>query len=163
MKKTVFVALIGLFFSVATYAQHSKSTTGIKFTEASWKEILKKAKAEKKLIFMDAYTTWCGPCKMLQARVFPDKNLGTVIGVDHDLVFPDKNLGEFFNQNFVNAAIDMESEEGVRLSSIYEVQGYPSLFFIDPNTGKVVKMFLGYTEIDQLLSAGKKLVEKKKV
>jgi thioredoxin 1 len=95
---------------------------------------------------MDAYTTWCGPCKMLQARVFPDKN-----------------LGEFFNQNFVNAAIDMESDEGVRLSSVYEVQGYPSLFFIDPNTGKVVKMFLGYTEIDQLLAAGKKLVAKKKV
>jgi thioredoxin 1 len=146
MKKIVFVALIGLLFSVATYAQHSKSATGIKFTEASWKKIIEKAKAEKKLVFMDAYTTWCGPCKMLQARVFPDKN-----------------LGEFFNQNFVNAAIDMESDEGVRLSSVYEVQGYPSLFFIDPNTGKVVKMFLGYTEIDQLLAAGKKLVAKKKV
>ncbi len=132
--------------SMASFAQHGKSTTGIQFTEGSWKEILKKAKAEKKLIFMDAYTTWCGPCKMLQAKVFPDKT-----------------LGEFFNQNFVNAAVDMESDEGVRLSSIYEVQGYPSLFFIDPNTGKVVKMFLGYTEINQLLSAGKKLVEKRKV
>ena len=146
MKKTFFVALIGLFFSVATYAQHSKSTTGIKFTEASWKKIIEKAKAEKKLVFMDAYTTWCGPCKMLQARVFPDKN-----------------LGDFFNQNFVNAAIDMETDEGIRLSSIYEVQGYPSLVFIDPNNGKVVKMFLGYTEIDQLLGAGKKLVAKRKV
>ena len=57
----------------------------------------------------------------------------------------------------------METDEGVRLSSIYEVQGYPSLFFIDPNTGKVVKMFLGYTEIEPLLSAGKKLAIKKKV
>jgi thioredoxin 1 len=146
MKKNLLVATIGLLFSVATYAQHSKSATGIKFTETSWKEIVKKAKAEKKLIFMDAYTTWCGPCKMLQSRVFPDKALGA-----------------FFNENFVNAAIDMESDEGVRLSSIYEVQGYPSLFFIDPNTGKVVKMFLGYTEIEPLLSAGKKLAAKKKV
>lgn len=146
MKKNLLLVIIGLFFSFSTLAQHSKSTTGIKFTESSWKEILKKAKAEKKLIFMDAYTTWCGPCKMLQSRVFPDKT-----------------LGEFFNQNFVNAAIDMETDEGVRLSSIYEVQGYPSLFFIDPNTGKVVKMFLGYTEINQLLDAGKKLVAKGKV
>jgi thiol-disulfide isomerase/thioredoxin len=145
MKKTFFLALVGLFFSVTTFAQHSNSTTGVKFTDASWKEILKKAKTEKKLIFMDAYTTWCGPCKMLQSRVFPDKALGA-----------------FFNENFVNAAIDMESDEGVRLSSVYEVQGYPSLFFIDPNTGKVVKMFLGYTEINQLLDAGKKLVAKKK-
>ncbi|WP_394996129.1 thioredoxin family protein [Emticicia sp.] len=146
MKKNLLFATIGLLFSLSTYAQHVNSATGIKFTETSWKEIVKKAKAEKKLIFMDAYTTWCGPCKMLQSRVFPDKALGA-----------------FFNENFINAAIDMETDEGVRLSSIYEVQGYPSLFFIDPNTGKVVKMFLGYTEIEPLLSAGKKLAIKKKV
>ncbi len=145
MKKNLLFATIGLLFSFSTYAQQH-SSTGIKFTESSWKEIVKKAKAEKKLIFMDAYTTWCGPCKMLQSRVFPDKA-----------------LGEFFNENFVNAAIDMESDEGLRLSSIYEVQGYPSLFFIDPNSGKVVKMFLGYTEINQLLDAGKKIAIKKKV
>ncbi len=119
------------------------SANGIKFNETSWKEIVKKAKAEKKLIFMDAYTTWCGPCKMLQARVFPDKELGT-----------------FFNENFVNAAIDMETDEGVRLSSIYEVQGYPSLFFIDPNTGKIVKSLLGYQDIPTLLSLGKKVAKK---
>jgi thioredoxin-related protein len=146
MKKNIFFAIIGLFFSVATYAQHSKSATGIKFTEASWKKIVEKAKAEKKLIFMDAYTTWCGPCKMLQARVFPDKN-----------------LGEFFNQNFVNAAIDMETDEGEKLSNIYEVQGYPSLFFIDPNTGKTIRMLLGYTEVNKLLEVGKKIVAKSKV
>jgi thioredoxin 1 len=145
MKKNLLFATIALFFSFSTFAQHSASS-GIKFNETSWKEIVKKAKAENKLIFMDAYTTWCGPCKMLKSNVFPDKA-----------------LGEFFNQNFINAAIDMESDEGVRLSSIYEVQGYPSLFFIDPNNGKVVKMFLGYTEIEPLLSAGKKLAAKKKV
>lgn len=144
MKKTVFVTLIGLFFSVATYAQHSKSATGIKFTEASWKKIVEKAKAEKKLIFMDAYTTWCGPCKMLQARVFPDKN-----------------LGEFFNQNFVNAAIDMETDEGVKLSSIYEVNAYPSLLFIDPNNGKVVKSIVGYQEVSTLLNYAKSITKKK--
>ena len=146
MKKNLLFATIGLLFSLSTFAQHASSATGIKFNESSWKEIVKKAKAEKKLIFMDAYTTWCGPCKMLQARVFPNKELGT-----------------FFNENFVNAAIDMETDEGVRLSSIYEVQGYPSLFFIDPNTGKVVKVLLGYQEIDQLLDTGKKIVAKRKV
>jgi len=144
MNKKLLLATLGLLFSLSTFAQHA--STGIKFEEkTSWKEIIKKAKAEKKLIFMDAYTTWCGPCKMLQARVFPDKQ-----------------LGEFFNQNFVNAAIDMESDEGMRLSSIYEVKGYPTLFFIDPNNGKVVKSILGYTEIEQLLSTGKNAASKKR-
>ncbi|WP_337043040.1 thioredoxin family protein [Emticicia sp. 17c] len=144
MNKKLLITTLALFIGLATFAQHSSS--GIKFEEkASWKDIVKKAKAEKKLIFMDAYTTWCGPCKMLQARVFPDKQ-----------------LGEYFNQNFVNAAIDMESDEGLRLSSIYEVRGYPTLFFIDPNNGKVVQSILGYTEIDQLLSTGKRVATKKK-
>ncbi len=146
MNKKLLFATLGLLFSLSTFAQHASSASGIKFEEkASWKELIKKAKAEKKLIFMDAYTTWCGPCKMLQARVFPDKQ-----------------LGEFFNQNFVNAAIDMESDEGMRLSSIYEVRGYPTLFFIDPNNGKVVKSVLGYTEADQLLSTAKSAASKKK-
>ena len=38
---------------------------GIQFTETSWKEILKKAKAEKKVIFLDAYASWCGPCRQI--------------------------------------------------------------------------------------------------
>lgn len=35
-----------------------------------WKKIVKKAKKEKKLIFVDCYTSWCGPCKMLAKDVF---------------------------------------------------------------------------------------------
>jgi len=144
MNKKLLLVTIGLIFSLSTFAQGNAA--GIKFEErTSWKEVLKKAKAENKLIFMDAYTTWCGPCKMLQARVFPDRQ-----------------LGEFFNKNFVNAAIDMETDEGVRLSSIYEVRGYPTLFFIDPNNGKVVQSILGYAEVDQLLTTGKRAASKKK-
>lgn len=146
MNKRLLLATLGLLLSVSTFAQHASSATGIKFEEkASWKEIIKKAKAEKKLIFMDAYTTWCGPCKALQVKVFPDKQ-----------------LGEFFNQNFVNVAVDMEEGDGVKLSSIYDVQGYPTLFFIDPNNGKVVQSVLGYTEANQLLNTAKKAAAKKK-
>ncbi len=134
---------MALLMSLTTFAQNT--TSGIQFQHTSWKEIVKKAKAEKKLIFMDAYTTWCGPCKMLQANVFPDKE-----------------LGDYFNKNFINAKIDMESEEGVRLASMYAVRGYPTLFFIDPNTGKVVKEILGYTETSKLLDTGQSVVKKAK-
>ena len=46
---------------------------GIDFIhDKSFKEILETAKAQNKLVFMDCYTTWCGPCKRLAAMVFPD-------------------------------------------------------------------------------------------
>mgnify|MGYP002278420211 CR=1 FL=1 len=39
---------------------------GITFEQTKeWKKVLKKAKKEKKLIFIDCYTSWCGPCKMV--------------------------------------------------------------------------------------------------
>ena len=38
---------------------------GVNFDKESWSNTLAKAKAENKIVFVDAYTTWCGPCKVL--------------------------------------------------------------------------------------------------
>ena len=44
---------------------------GVNFEKESWSNTLAKAKAENKIVFVDAYTTWCGPCKMMDAKTFP--------------------------------------------------------------------------------------------
>lgn len=50
---------------------------GITFEQTKeWKKVLKKAKKEKKLIFIDCYTSWCGPCKMLSSQVFTREEWG---------------------------------------------------------------------------------------
>jgi thioredoxin 1 len=139
MKKLLIVCFTLL--SMSTFAQ---SAAGISFEHSNWDAAIKKAKAENKLIFMDAYTSWCGPCKALQAKVFPDKK-----------------LGDFFNANFVNIKIDMEEGEGPKIATIYPVRGYPTLFFIDPTTGKVVNEILGYKDINQLLAFGVQVQEQK--
>ncbi|MDE5416924.1 thioredoxin domain-containing protein [Labilibaculum sp. DW002] len=90
--------------------------SGIQFEHATWQEILLKAKNENKLIFIDAYTTWCGPCKMMAKNVFTDTDVGSL-----------------FNQNFVNVKLDMEKEPGLSLKSKLNVTAYPTLIFIDAN------------------------------
>src|SRR5690349_20740882 len=60
------------------------------FIENAWGTTLKKAQKEQKYIFVDAYATWCGPCKQLKASTFKDEK-----------------AANFFNQNFVNLSIDM--------------------------------------------------------
>jgi thioredoxin 1 len=42
-----------------------KSKSGIQFIEEDWDQALKTAKDKNKLIFLDIYATWCGPCKMM--------------------------------------------------------------------------------------------------
>lgn len=133
MKKRIVVSAFLLFAVFQLHAQE-----GISFEKNSWSQIVQKAKAEKKLIFMDAYTSWCGPCKSMQAKVFPDAT-----------------LGNYFNATFINAKFDMEKGEGPALAAKYPIQGYPTLMFIDPNTGKIVMQALGYRNAQDLINIGK--------
>lgn len=113
---------------------------GIQFTEASWAAIVKKAKAEKKIIFLDAYTSWCGPCKLMQKNVFTRAD-----------------VGEIFNKNFINVKVDMEQGEGPQLARLFPLEFYPTLFFIDTR-GDVVKKVVGYQSPESLIAIGKGVV-----
>ncbi len=111
--------------------------TALNFIHDDWKTVLEKAKTEKKFIFMDAYTSWCGPCKQMSRTTFADS---TVI--------------RFFNENFINAKMDMEAGDGPALGSQYGVQAYPTLLFADPN-GKIVHRAVGFHDAKEFLALGK--------
>ena len=66
---------------------------GIRFETSDFTQTLEKAKTENKLVFIDCYTTWCGPCKQLAKKVFPDKS-----------------AGDFFNEHYVSLKMDVERE-----------------------------------------------------
>lgn len=109
---------------------------GIQFETSSWTAILAKAKADQKLIFLDAYAAWCGPCKMMSNQTFKDQE-----------------VGKLYNASFVNAKIDMEKGEGPGLASRYEVKAYPTLLFVDGD-GNVVHRALGYHDAAQFIALG---------
>lgn len=117
MKKHLFLLLL----SFVLYVFHAKAE-GIKFFEGSWKEILAEAKAQNKPIFIDIYTTWCGPCKQMSKNIFP---------LD--------NVGEKFNSLFINYKIDAEKGEGIELAKKYNVEAYPTYLFVDANESLLYK------------------------
>jgi thiol:disulfide interchange protein len=118
------------------------TAAGISFIEGDWKKALAKAKAEKKLIFVDAYATWCGPCKKLQKEVFPDAAIGS-----------------FFNKNFINITIDVEKGQGVEFAQKYGVEVLPTLYITDEN-GNPITYTKGYMSASDLLKFGKYGLEK---
>jgi thioredoxin-related protein len=115
------VALLAI--SLTTTAQDEPA--GIRFFEGSFRQAMAKAKKENKGILFDAYTTWCGPCKVLKSKVFPNPELGAYI-----------------NEHFVSIGVDMEAGEGPALANMYPLEGYPTVFFLDAS-GKVKKKVLG--------------------
>ena len=137
--KAITVLILGVFLSSMGTIE-TNDHTGVAFEKGNWESVLKKAQAEDKLVFLDVYASWCGPCKMLKAKTFPDSN-----------------VGEFFNQNFVNYAVDAEKGEGVKLAKRYNVRGYPTLLFINGD-GEVVSRTAGYHSPDELIEVGKKIV-----
>lgn len=136
MKKIVLLTLLlaGIVFGMEA------QNRSIDFEQTKeWKKILKKAKKEKKLIFVDCYTSWCGPCKMLAKNVFTQDA-----------------VADLFNQTFVNAKYDMEKDaDGVILKTQFGVKAFPTLVFVDPATQQVVHRMVGSGSAEWLMAGAK--------
>lgn len=124
----------------AGWTADPKNDTSIQFMKGNWQEISKKAREENKLIFIDVYATWCGPCKMLKKTTFTDKE-----------------VGEFFNSNFINVAFDGETDEGQLIMQRYGIRSYPTMLFVSAD-GTIKEAVVGYHTANQLLRAGKKVL-----
>lgn len=118
--------------------------SGIHFTDANWQNALAQARKENKLVFLDAFASWCGPCQQLKRKTFPDEQVGA-----------------FFNSNFINIALDMEKGEGPGIAEKYGITAYPTLIIADAE-GNVLSTTKGYHTPEQLLSFGKNVIDKRK-
>ena len=120
-----------------------KTGEGIRFIEGDWNLAIQEAREQKKYIFLDAYASWCGPCRMLKRRTFTDKEAGA-----------------FFNANFINVAVNMEKGIGPELSQRFQVDAYPTLIILN-EYGKVVTFTEGYMNAAQLIDFGRFGLSKK--
>jgi len=127
--------LTGLLIVVSF--QLTLAEDGIHFFKGTIDEAQELAAKEHKIIFMDAYTAWCGPCKRMSRDVFSDAA-----------------VGKFFNKHFINIKVDMEKGEGPRLAGKYRVNSYPTLLFLDEK-GEVIHAAKGGRPSDQFLALGK--------
>ena len=135
----IFFIATGIFV-FAQSGEPKSDDDGIVFFHGSLEELKAEAKEKKKLIFLDAFTEWCGPCKMMTANTFTDKA-----------------VGEFFNANFINYKLDMEKDEGPGFAVRYEINAYPTLLFLNAK-GELVHRVLGFRKPDQLLDEAHKAV-----
>lgn len=147
MKRTLFM-LSAIILIILTSAQlpesglETKNETGIAFHKGTWNEALQLAKEQGKPIFLDISASWCGPCKMLKSKTFPNQK-----------------VGEFYNTNFINVAVDGEKGEGIELARKYKIKGYPSLIYVDKN-GKLISQTAGYRNPTQFIDIGKQIVNR---
>jgi thiol:disulfide interchange protein len=98
--------------------------------EHDYQSALKRAKAEKKVIFMDLWTEWCGPCLHLQKNVFPTSEGQAALAK----VVPFSAL--------VQKKDGTPVAEGTRLSETFKLNAFPTMVILDGN-GKELRRQVG--------------------
>lgn len=143
--------LIGLFCA-AEFAQGSSldqsdsSVWGVHFVQGlSWKQILQKAKSERKYIFVDCCASWCGPCKKMERDVYSRRD-----------------IGDRFNQQFICVKAQLDSSKNDEAStrsfyssahyigSQYDIRLYPTLLFFNSD-GNILNREEGAMDVDGLM------------
>lgn len=104
--KSLVLSLLMCLTSLSTWAQ-------VEFHQGDFASLLAKAKEENKPILIDAFTVWCGPCKMLDKQVFQDPE-----------------AADFINENFIAYKLDMEKGEGPFVAMKFRINAYPSTLFL---------------------------------
>ena len=132
MKQVLFAAM--LLYSGNMAAQNRS----ISFDSSGLEAPIAKAKSNNRLIFVDCYTSWCGPCKEMSKHVFTQDS-----------------VADFFNSNFINVKLDMEKGEGPAIQKEFHVEAYPTYLLLNSNR-RIIYRFAGAVPADTFLSRIKK-------
>ncbi|WP_292264697.1 thioredoxin family protein [Butyricimonas sp.] len=127
--KNLFLLFAFMMLGIPSFCQE-----GVHFQNISFNEALARAKAENKIVFMDCYTSWCGPCKMML-----------------NAVFPQKKAGDYFNEKFICVKYDLERGEGPELAKKYEVRYYPTFMILNPDGSVIHKVVGGSRSVDEFI------------
>lgn len=135
MKKTL-VLIVFLWVYSCVFPQ------GIRFEEnLALSEALLKAEKENKYIFIDFYTPWCSPCKMMTREVFPQKN-----------------VGDYFNQHFISLSLNGDDIAYKSIVNEFVITSYPSFIFLN-SKGELIHRGMDGMNMDEFIELGETAID----
>lgn len=129
------VFIVSIFLAIGVLCKQNGIAQGIIFQELTLKEAMAKAAdpASPKLIFVDCYTSWCGPCIEMAKQEFPKKV-----------------SGDFFNPKFVSVKFDIEKGEGIEIGKKYDVKIFPTFLILNAK-GEEINRVVGKAVAEEFI------------
>lgn len=112
----------------------------VTFSELPFEALIEQADGEDKFAMIDAYTEWCGWCKVMDRETFADSATGAYI-----------------NERFVSSKMDMETGFGMAMAMKHRVSQYPQYLFFD-GTGHLIARLSGFMKPEAFIAAVEKAV-----
>ncbi|MBV4355880.1 thioredoxin family protein [Pinibacter aurantiacus] len=133
MKKIIIINILALVIGMT-----QAGAQGIQFSKMSFEDAKALAVKSGKNIFVDVMASWCGPCKLMEAKVFPVKE-----------------VGDYFNANFVCLKLDGEKDTAHGVFKKNKAGAYPTYMWLD-NKGNLLDVQVGYMDAPVFLDRAKK-------
>lgn len=118
MFRVLFTALIAVAACIPVMR-----ADGVAFENLTLPEAQAKAQKEGKMVFVDCYTPWCGPCKYIAQNIFP---------LD--------SCGAYMNPRYVCVMKDLEADGNQYIAEKYDVRVYPTFLLLRPDGSLYVKI-----------------------
>lgn len=129
-----------VFLMLLSVTLSSQEDDGIRFFSGTWEEALSEAKSQNKLLFVDVWASWCGPCKRMSAETFTRKE-----------------AGDYFNERFICYKVmtdpDDESarKKAEEIAKKYQAVSLPTLLWLDGD-GNMLHSSVGFKKVEELIS-----------
>lgn len=134
--KRPFLLIVFVFVCFGAISQ------GINFEgNNSLNDALIKARKENKFVFIDFYTPWCAPCKMMARNIFPLEE-----------------VGDFYNAHFVNLTLNADAKENADIVNKYVITSFPNFVFLD-STGEIIHRAMDAMSEEEFIKLGKTAID----
>ena len=141
-----------LFLYMPLMMHGQESYKGINFEDMSWDAAKSKARAENKYIFMDVFTTWCGPCRQMDREIYTCVEVGEVMNDNFISIKVQADTSTFDNDQVKKRYVDASS-----ITKMYSIAAFPTFLFFAPD-GQLVYREVGFkTTLDFIKLANQAL------
>ena len=144
-----------IILSIILFSSFFSLAQGEKINWMTFAEAIEAQKIKPKKILMDIYTTWCGPCKLMDKNTFQNPD---VVNYVNQYYYAVKFNGEgneiinFFNRIFNNPNYDPNRNgrnATHQLTRFLGVTGYPTVVFFSENADPIMPL-VGYHKPRQI-------------